>query len=85
MKDRAAALALVDYEAGLCTGCGEPMSECHDPDNKTAYEVLPPVRCYACTALEITHDGINAENTKQPGALRWIVRLKERVSPGRGD
>lgn len=49
--DRVLALALAAYEADLCSGCGQPMTESMDPDNERGYVAPPPHRCHACTAV----------------------------------
>ena len=75
-------LALAQYEAGLCEGCGYPLEE----TLSTAPEdwvVLPPIRCAVCTRISISQEAIIAENQKVPGggrihALRWIAKLKPR-------
>lgn len=85
MKDRAVALALSEYEAGLCPGCGEPVAECYDADS--AYDVPDPIRCHSCTALGIKQANYgDPETTKVPEALRFLVRrVKKRTRPGRSD
>lgn len=45
------ALALATYEADLCSGCGQPMTESMDPENERGYVAPPPHRCHACTAV----------------------------------
>jgi hypothetical protein len=50
-QDIEEALALVDYEAENCAGCGFPKTETFDPDNEGAYRGVV-VACHACAARE---------------------------------
>ncbi|NUP49013.1 MAG: hypothetical protein HOW97_17160 [Catenulispora sp.] len=47
--DRDWAMALMTYEADLCT-CGQPRSESMNADNEFAY-AAEPLRCHACKAI----------------------------------
>lgn len=78
------ALALSEYEAGLCPGCGEPVAECYDADSAGSYTVPAPVRCYSCTALGMKQaEYQDPEHTKVPEALRFLVqRIKKTARPG---
>jgi hypothetical protein len=50
-EDRAAALALRNYEAGLCPGCNHPLEETTKPEHQYAYRPDgEPIRCHYCTA-----------------------------------
>jgi hypothetical protein len=49
---------LLAHEDSLCPGCGHPLEESTDPDvdpdNRAGghrYQVGPPTRCFACTAV----------------------------------
>lgn len=80
--DRILALALEEYESGLCSGCGLPVHETYDPDNERAFEAALPVRCHACT----TRDKRAAEydEAKQREALRFpVTRKPERKQQSR--
>jgi len=48
--DRAWAMALLEYEADLCSGCGQPRSESMDKDNQFHYESTA-LRCHGCAAV----------------------------------
>jgi hypothetical protein len=82
---RAYALApdLIDAErnAGRCTQCGGPASECQDPDNQHAYEVTFR-RCYRTMAREEAaakrsdHTGVIAVIHLNP-AKKKSARAKE--------
>jgi hypothetical protein len=58
-------LALAEYRAGTCPGCGGQLAETMTHET---WDALPPLRCHRCTVIAIAqdhHDG------KQPTALRW--------------
>lgn len=61
------AMALADYEAGLCQGCRDRLSETTAPENDDAYMPGPAVRCHKCTA-SLQGAELYAANP-QPGAL----------------
>lgn len=44
----------MDYQASLCSGCGQPKSECMNPEMDGAYEAVP-VQCFACAARAAEH------------------------------
>lgn len=74
--DRGLALSLALYEAGLCSGCGQPADEAMsteaDPNNRDGrwhYEVGPPHRCHACTALD--RQAETYRESPAPSALRF--------------
>ena len=76
-KDRTVALGLAVYEAGLCKGCGHPLDDTYTEGAERAYEVPPPHRCHACTALHKGMDGY--DSAPVPQALHFGVRLKDGV------
>jgi hypothetical protein len=49
-QDTSYAMALEDYEAGLCPGCNHPLAETSRPDHADAYRPEKPIRCHYCTA-----------------------------------
>lgn len=59
--DRDWAMALLTYEADLCT-CGQPRSESMDADNEFTYRA-DALRCHACKAVARV-----GEQFAQPGA-----------------
>lgn len=67
-------LALAEYEADLCTGCGGHLSETTDPANDGIYVIEPAVRCHRCTLLSIARKQL--EDNPQPEALYPIVRKR---------
>ena len=72
------ALALQEYEDGLCSGCGSPMDESMDPAAAKAYVAHDPVRCHACTARSAKVRQYADESAVE--ALRFPVGLKPGVS-----
>lgn len=58
-------LALAAWRRARCEGCGGDVNETFTHDD---YVPLPPLRCHACTAIEINREN---SNRPQPAALRW--------------
>jgi hypothetical protein len=52
--DTSYALALEDYEAGLCPGGNHPLAETSKPEHEDAYRPDPPIRCHYCVAQAVT-------------------------------
>ena len=73
--DRLLALALQEYEDGLCSGCGQPLRESMDPDLLEEWTSMDPHRCGGCTALAVAAD--QSKDRDHPGALRYIVGLRQ--------
>jgi hypothetical protein len=44
-------VALMDYEAQICHGCGGFLPETTHDDAEGSYEADPPWRCHRCTTL----------------------------------
>jgi hypothetical protein len=66
-------LALLDYEASLCHGCGGYLPETTDPDSK--YVAGPPGRCHRCTVLHRKQD--EYKDQKDPkGLVHWPIEAK---------
>ena len=72
-EDRAWAIALLEVEADTCSGCGQPLSETTRAEAEGGYEVPPPTRCHACTALH-THQERYAD--AKPGLMFELERRK---------
>lgn len=49
-EDRAWAMALLEYEADLCSGCGQPRTESMDPAHEDHYRTGAK-RCHSCKAI----------------------------------
>jgi hypothetical protein len=71
--DREAALALMAWEADLCPGCNQPLSETTSPDNEERYVAKPPLLCHRCVATESATK--KWENHAHPGALLIPIEL----------
>ena len=67
MDETGLAMALLDYEAGLCKGCGHPLEETTAPDAEEGYDVGVSARCHCCTALDIAQDAV--QDRPHPSAL----------------
>lgn len=58
-EDRELALALAEYEALLCPGCGGDLEETTKKENEEGYEPLPALICWKCV------EGQRLEKQKQ--------------------
>ena len=78
-RDVDLALALHEYEAGLCRGCGDPLAVTTRPENDGAYRTSLPIRCHKCTAVQIASEVY--QDTAQASALSLGAELDpERVA-----
>jgi hypothetical protein len=66
-------LALIVYERNLCPNCGRPLSVCTDPKSEGKWQVPPPTRCHATTALAIAQEA--HQGAPNPGALLWSAQM----------
>jgi hypothetical protein len=73
-RERGWALALLAYEAALCPGCREPLSETTKAENEGRYVPGPAVRCHRCTATE--QASVTYRESPQPRALLIPVELQ---------
>jgi hypothetical protein len=72
-QDTLLAAALVEYEAGLCSGCGHPLDE--STPEKHRYESPPPRRCQACTVIGRRRDEYDSrDDVKHKHALHYGSR-----------
>lgn len=71
-QDVAWMLALAEWRASRCPHCGGDISECTDPDLEGRWEVPPPHRCHATTALAAAQE--RYRDSPHPHALLWQVR-----------
>ena len=72
-EDTELALALEDYEAGLCPGCGLPQSETTKPEHKDAYRPEEPIRCHYCTAQSLVADTAEKQHERVAGLYFPLV------------
>jgi hypothetical protein len=74
-EDRDIVMAWQVEQALICSGCGHPIDESHDPANEGHYEA-EMLRCHACKAKgSAAHDFLEAQENKPHGA-KWRVRLR---------
>lgn len=73
--DRDAAMALQDYEASLCSGCGHPLEETTDPEKEYAYKAALPLRCHYCTAAARAQE--DYRDNPHSEALHFPIELRE--------
>lgn len=78
-EDVELALALADYEANACPGCGHDLNETTDPANEEQYDARIQARCHRCTALAIAQAQV--QHKPHPSALLMSAHLKPRETP----
>lgn len=66
-------LSLTEYRAGLCPICGYPKDVCQALENVGRFDVPPPARCHATTALRQFQKDREYD---VPDALVWSAILK---------
>jgi DNA-binding transcriptional LysR family regulator len=72
-QSRGFALALDEYEAGLCPSCKHPLEETSAAHHEDRYTAEPAVRCHRCTASE--QAAKSYQDSPTPGALLVPVRF----------
>lgn len=82
-------VALAQYEADLCGGCGglksittSPAHDFHEPDNALVFDRVPgtPLMCHQCAAMHRVQQETEAGKPKYPGAMQYAVQLAPRGS-----
>jgi len=74
--DRALALGLAAYEAGLCPGCRHPLAETTAPEAEERFVPGAPTRCHRCTAAS---QAASVHRTDyHPSAVFYGVRVVDR-------
>lgn len=68
-EDRELAFALEEWEAGLCPGCQQPLSETSKPEHKDAYVPTAPIRCHYCTVQAQHAETMENQSKKIAGLL----------------
>jgi hypothetical protein len=81
-EDRELAVALADWEADLCGGCGHPLAETTAPGNEERYEVRVAARCHCCTAIDIAEKALQTRD--HPTALLLSAVLRSDDPPNQG-
>ena len=74
-------LAEAERNAGKCTQCGGPASECQDPRNQHAYEVTFR-RCYRTEAVRTAED--RRGRNDMHGVVTVVTFNPSKVKPERG-
>jgi len=67
-------LALAEWRATRCPACGGDIRECTDPASEGRYEVPPPHRCHAATAIAAAQE--RYMDSQHPRALLFHVRRR---------
>ncbi|GAA1361350.1 hypothetical protein [Brevibacterium luteolum] len=66
-------LSLAEYRASLCPICGYSKDICHAAENENRFDVPPPARCHASTAIRRARENAEYEH---PDCLTWSTVLK---------
>lgn len=74
--ERAKVLALLDYEAQTCPGCGGFLPETTDPQMQFRYEADNPSRCHRCDALHAKQEAYK-DQTRSSALVIWPVEPRE--------
>jgi len=74
-EDREGAVGLMDYEASLCSGCGNPLEETSMLEREFAYRAEPPILCHYCVA--VSSGQAAHEDHPHADALHFPVKLRE--------
>jgi hypothetical protein len=72
--DQAWAIALLEYEADLCSGCGQPRSESMDAGHEFDYHPTA-LRCHGCAAVAAESERFSGPTANTKG-LMIGVQLK---------
>jgi hypothetical protein len=67
-EDRAWAIALLEHEADICSGCGQPASESRAPENEFHYETTV-LRCHACKTVAHKANELSESKAKPEGLM----------------
>lgn len=69
-------LALAEYRATRCDGCGEPLEESTHRDNEFVYTAVGPYNCWSCEAVGAARDRYVETHPKAQRPNRWKVERK---------
>lgn len=72
-EDRQWAIALLAYEADLCSGCGHPRSESTEAHNEFAYRGSA-IRCHACATVARSSERFTVPGADARGLLIGVTR-----------
>jgi hypothetical protein len=76
--DRQWAIALMAYEADVCSGCGHPRSETTQIHNEFAY-AGEAIRCHACAAVARASEAFTVPGANARGLLIGVKRREPEV------
>ena len=71
-EDSLLAMALENYEAGLCPGGNHELAETSRPEHEDAYRPGEQIRCYYCKALAAVNE-VQAKDEDSAGVLTTLV------------
>lgn len=71
--DRQWAVALLTYEADLCSGCGQSRSETTETHNEFTY-VGSAIRCHGCKAVAAATEPFTVSGADARGLLIGVTR-----------
>lgn len=74
-EDREWALALLAYEADLCSGCGQSRAETTDEDNEFSY-TAQALRCHGCAAVARGSEPFTAPGADARGLLIAVTKTR---------
>jgi predicted RNA-binding Zn-ribbon protein involved in translation (DUF1610 family) len=77
-RDVELALALEEYEAALCPGCGGDLDETIKRENEFRYTAESDL-CHRCVALDL--EARTHEEHSHPNAFRYSVRKRSETPP----
>ena len=78
-EDTQLALALEDYEAGLCPGGPHPLAETSKPEHAGAYLRGDEVECHLCTAQGHLAKAMEEKDPQPAGLMTSMVLDPDRV------
>jgi hypothetical protein len=81
--ERELALALTDYEADCCPGCGTPMSVTTAPEAEERFVPGDAIRCHRCTA--VSQAAAIHQTEYHPAAVMFTVRERVTGDTGAGE
>lgn len=76
-RDLALALDAAKIEH-LCPICGREKSVCQSAELQDDWDVPPPTRCHATTAVRQHQKRLNEDTNPYQDALVWSTRLREK-------
>lgn len=72
-QDTRLAMALEDYEAGLCPGGNHPLAETSRPEHADAYRPGQRIQCHYCRTQDLIAEAAEKSKEDMRGVLTPIV------------